>query len=86
VESVSKKGHNFVIESLHKIAKLSVEIGSVEAEISKLQKMNDYGGEETIARPDSFETSSPSPPISRRRPLRSMEETPDAVASPNNRR
>lgn len=75
-----------MIESLHKIAKLSVEIGSVEAEISKLQKMNDYGGEETIARPDSFETSSPSPPISRRRPLRSMEETPDAVASPNNRR
>ena len=78
-----------MIESLHKIAKISVEIGSVEAEISKLQTMNscvDYGGEETIARPDSFETSSPSPPISRRRPLRSMEETPDAVASPNNRR
>ena len=89
VENVSKKGHNFVIESLHKIAKLSAELDSVEAEISQLQKnYADYDGDEMIV-PDSFESHhpSPSPPISsrNRRTVRPVEETTNAASSPNRR-
>ena len=69
LKGVLKRGNQVLTESLHKISKLTADIGRVEVEISELQKRVETV-DETIFNDDrttGSDTGTPSPTVSRRR-------------------